>query len=141
MTSHSRLSVNFPRVAAVAAAALVAMSLGLVADHRAEASGDALPLGDADLAETRTSQILAAGVTLTRMGRTRRHPTRSTRPGRRGGGPRPAWLRRAVVDQPRHGAGDGRDVAAGDWARHACPARRRGPGVYQQEAHPDQRER
>lgn len=44
-------------------------SLGPAPDARALPSGTALPLGDADLVETRATQVLAAGVTLTRITR------------------------------------------------------------------------
>ncbi|GHJ40990.1 hypothetical protein Sm713_65990 [Streptomyces sp. TS71-3] len=50
-----------------AAAAAAALSLVLVPTHHVEAAGAALPLGDADLPEARSTQSLADGVTLTRI--------------------------------------------------------------------------
>jgi hypothetical protein len=55
------------RATAVALAVLAAAYSGLIATGPARAAAGALPLGDADLAETRTSQTLATGVTLTRI--------------------------------------------------------------------------
>ncbi|HEY0472194.1 MAG TPA: phosphodiester glycosidase family protein [Kribbella sp.] len=64
MTSSARLS----RVAAAAAASLAAVAtLSIVPTAGADAGGAVLPLGDQNLAETRTSQTLAKGVTLTRI--------------------------------------------------------------------------
>ncbi|MFE9653211.1 phosphodiester glycosidase family protein [Micromonospora sp. NPDC006431] len=53
----------------MAAAALAAVALGVVPQARAEAAADAIPLGDADLTEVRTSRALAEGVTLTHIER------------------------------------------------------------------------
>ncbi|MFC3504664.1 phosphodiester glycosidase family protein [Micromonospora krabiensis] len=54
--------------ALAAAAALAAVTLGVAPGaHAAEAAGAALPLGDTDLTEVRTSSTLATGVTLTRI--------------------------------------------------------------------------
>jgi hypothetical protein len=64
MTSSARLS----RVAAAGAALLAAVAtLSIVPAAGAETGGTGLPLGDQNLAETRTSQTLAKGVTLTRI--------------------------------------------------------------------------
>lgn len=68
----------------------LALGMGLVPHHRAQAAGPVLPLGDRNLVETRTAQPLAPGVTLTRIvrgtlpaaekqiGTTRRGPWRVT---------------------------------------------------------------
>ncbi|MFG2056865.1 hypothetical protein ACGFI9_22865 [Micromonospora sp. NPDC048930] len=53
----------------IAAGALAALALGVVPGARAEAAGDTLPLGDADLTDVRASHALADAVTLTRIGR------------------------------------------------------------------------
>ncbi|WP_370517928.1 phosphodiester glycosidase family protein [Micromonospora sp. MP36] len=53
----------------MAAATLAAVALGVVPQARAEAATDALPLGDADLTEVRTTRALADGVTLTHIER------------------------------------------------------------------------
>ncbi|MGH3368325.1 MAG: phosphodiester glycosidase family protein [Nocardioidaceae bacterium] len=45
----------------------VAVALGLVSHSRADATPETLPLGDPDLEETRSTQTLAEGVTLTRI--------------------------------------------------------------------------
>ena len=63
----------FPRRAALVAAVALAVT-GLsgvvpVTGGAARAGSASLPLGDADLAETRTVQTLAPGVTLTRIER------------------------------------------------------------------------
>ncbi|MFC9909907.1 phosphodiester glycosidase family protein [Streptomyces sp. NPDC127197] len=50
-----------------AAATVAALALLLAPTGQATAADPALPLGDVDLAETRTSQTLADGVTLTRI--------------------------------------------------------------------------
>ncbi|WP_422770498.1 phosphodiester glycosidase family protein [Plantactinospora sp. WMMC1484] len=55
------------RVGAVAAVMTVALGLGLASAARAANSDPTLPLGDSDLAETRSSQTLTRGVTLTRI--------------------------------------------------------------------------
>ncbi|MCX4530861.1 phosphodiester glycosidase family protein [Streptomyces sp. NBC_01669] len=67
MTSHSRYAFRLKRAAAVAAAATAAWSLVLVPTSQAAAADASLPLGDANLEETRSSQTLADGVTLTRI--------------------------------------------------------------------------
>ncbi|MEV7236392.1 phosphodiester glycosidase family protein [Streptomyces sp. NPDC051020] len=67
MTSHSRYAFRPKRAAAVAAAATAALSLILVPTSHAAAADASLPLGDANLEETRSSQTLADGVTLTRI--------------------------------------------------------------------------
>ncbi|WP_433129904.1 phosphodiester glycosidase family protein [Micromonospora sp. CA-240977] len=64
--SHSGLA-GFRRAGALAAAALAAVTLGVVPGGQAEAAVSTLPIGDADLTEVRTSSTLAAGVTLTRI--------------------------------------------------------------------------
>ncbi|MET8349036.1 phosphodiester glycosidase family protein [Micromonospora sp. NPDC005206] len=64
--SHSGLA-GFRRAGALAAAALAAVTLGVVPGARAEAAASTLPIGDADLTEVRTSSTLASGVTLTRI--------------------------------------------------------------------------
>jgi hypothetical protein len=56
------------RTGILAAATAVALAVGLVPGAPA-LGGSALPLGDADLAETRTTETLARGVTLTRITR------------------------------------------------------------------------
>jgi Phosphodiester glycosidase len=59
---------KIPRRAATAAVAVLAVvSSGLIATGPAQAAAGALPLGDADLTETRTTQALVSGVTLTRI--------------------------------------------------------------------------
>src|SRR5437763_3655420 len=55
------------RAAAIDAAVLAASALGLVPAGRAVAGTDHLPLGDPDLAETRSVVTLADGVTLTHI--------------------------------------------------------------------------
>jgi hypothetical protein len=55
------------RTSALFVATLLAASFGLALGPSADAAGEALPLGDADLAETRTTRTLAPGVTLTRI--------------------------------------------------------------------------
>ncbi|MEU5722803.1 phosphodiester glycosidase family protein [Micromonospora sp. NPDC047738] len=60
---------RFRRSGAIAAATLAAVALGVVPQARAEAATDALPLGDADLTEVRTSRALTEGLTLTRIER------------------------------------------------------------------------
>ncbi|MCW3815880.1 phosphodiester glycosidase family protein [Micromonospora sp. DR5-3] len=60
---------RFRRAGAIAAATLAAVALGVVPQARAEAATDALPLGDADLTEVRTTRALADGVTLTHIER------------------------------------------------------------------------
>lgn len=61
------MAPRIPRRAAAALAVLAAVVSGLIAPAPTHAATSALPLGDADLAETRTTQTLAAGVTLTRI--------------------------------------------------------------------------
>jgi hypothetical protein len=113
MTSYSRLSADLRRVAAVTAAALTALALGLVAVQPAQASGDALPLGDADLAETRASQALVDGVTLTRIVRgTEPAPADQINTTTRG-----PWVVNVLTIDPRNTRGHleatyGRDLAA-----------------------------
>ncbi|TDD39379.1 phosphodiester glycosidase family protein, partial [Nonomuraea terrae] len=48
-------------------AATALLGLALAPTAHAASADTALPLGDADLAETRTTQTLADGVTLTRI--------------------------------------------------------------------------
>jgi exopolysaccharide biosynthesis protein len=67
MTSSTDFISGRRAAAAVTAVLMAAMALGLGQSSNAEASGGTLPLGDPDLAETRTSQTLARGVTLTRI--------------------------------------------------------------------------
>ncbi|MGW1090944.1 phosphodiester glycosidase family protein [Streptomyces sp. NPDC002596] len=67
MNSHSRYVFRLKRAAAVAATATAALSLVLVPTSYAAAADASLPLGDANLEETRSSQTLADGVTLTRI--------------------------------------------------------------------------
>ena len=55
------------RTSAVFAATLLAASSSLAGSPSADAAAETLPLGDADLAETRTTRTLAPGVTLTRI--------------------------------------------------------------------------
>ncbi|MBX9394690.1 phosphodiester glycosidase family protein [Streptomyces sp. TRM72054] len=61
-TTSYRAGLSRAAAATAAALALLAAPSG-----QAAAADPGLPLGDADLAETRTSQTLAAGVTLTRI--------------------------------------------------------------------------
>jgi exopolysaccharide biosynthesis protein len=75
MTSHSRSSSTGLKRAAAATTAVVTAALtfllapaGQAADATdATAAGASLPLGDADLVETRDTETLAPGVTLTRI--------------------------------------------------------------------------
>ena len=55
------------RVASMTALSVVAMAFGLILYGRADAADETLPLGDANLTESRTSQNLAEGVTLTHI--------------------------------------------------------------------------
>src|SRR5437763_361651 len=55
------------RVAVLAVALLATLPLGFVSDRLAAASAETLPLGDPDLAETRTSQTLGNGDSLTHI--------------------------------------------------------------------------
>ncbi|MEU6141051.1 phosphodiester glycosidase family protein [Streptomyces sp. NPDC047081] len=65
MTSKTRPRTRIARAAATTAAALTLVLTPT--GHASAASGPALPLGDPDLTETRGSQVLADGVTLTRI--------------------------------------------------------------------------
>ncbi|MEV4755788.1 phosphodiester glycosidase family protein [Micromonospora sp. NPDC049559] len=67
MTATSLFAAGFRRAGAATAVVTAAIALGLTPGGHAEAATTALPLGDADLTETRGSQSLAAGVTLTRI--------------------------------------------------------------------------
>jgi exopolysaccharide biosynthesis protein len=68
VTSYSRFSSRLKRAAATTTAfATAALTLVLAPAGHAIASDATLPLGDADLVETRTSQTLADGVILTRI--------------------------------------------------------------------------
>ncbi|MEU2612137.1 phosphodiester glycosidase family protein [Micromonospora sp. NPDC007271] len=60
---------RFRRAGALAAATLAAVAVAAVPQARAEAAAGALPLGDTDLPEVRTTRALADGVTLTRIER------------------------------------------------------------------------
>jgi hypothetical protein len=55
------------RAVSIAAAVITASALGLVPNSPAAAGGDTLALGDPGLPETRTSQTLTGGVSLTRI--------------------------------------------------------------------------
>jgi hypothetical protein len=74
MTSHSRTSFGLKRAAAATTAlltaALTASTFLIAPASQAADAADAepsLPLGDVDLVETRTTETLAPGVTLTRI--------------------------------------------------------------------------
>ncbi|MFB7325559.1 hypothetical protein [Streptomyces sp. NPDC056190] len=68
MTPNSRSVSGLKRAAAVAtAAATAALTFVLAPTSHAAAAETSLPLGDAGLEETRSSQTLADGVTLTRI--------------------------------------------------------------------------
>jgi Phosphodiester glycosidase len=68
MTSRLAPStVRLRHLASAAAALLLGLGLSGVALAPAQAEAEALPLGDRDLAETRTTRTLGPGVTLTRI--------------------------------------------------------------------------
>jgi len=67
MAPSSRFALQWHRAVTVMTTLLAAAALALVPDSPAHAESDTLPLGDPDLAEQRTSQTLAEGVTLTRI--------------------------------------------------------------------------
>src|SRR5215475_5858434 len=67
MTNTPSASSWFRRAGAAAAAATAALVFGLVPSAHAAASNAPLPLGDSDLTETRSTQTLADGVTLTHI--------------------------------------------------------------------------
>src|SRR5262245_39951779 len=84
---------------AVATAACLAAAL--LPAGRAVAAGQGLPLGDPGLAETRTGQILAPGVTLTRIVRgTEPAPSDQINTTRRG-----PWVVNVLTIEPRHARG------------------------------------
>jgi hypothetical protein len=82
---------------------LAAAALGLVpvAAAPASASGSVLPLGDADLTETRTSQAVAGGVTLTRVVR----GTEPAPPGQINTSTRGPWVLNVLTIDPRRARG------------------------------------
>lgn len=73
MTHYPPSASWFRRVGAVAVAATAGLVFGFVPGAHAATGGPTLPLGDPDLTETRSTQTLAAGVTLT-------HIVRGTQP-------------------------------------------------------------
>jgi hypothetical protein len=95
-----RLSFHPPRRALAVAAALAAL-VGLMPSGPAAASRPALPLGDANLVETRSSQSLARGVTLTHIVR----GTDPAQPGQINTTPRGPWQINVLTIDPRTARG------------------------------------
>lgn len=67
MISQTSSLSRLRRSGAVAAAIVATVGIGLLPAGPATAGGTSLPLGDADLAESRSVETLARGVTLTRI--------------------------------------------------------------------------
>ncbi|WP_410813426.1 phosphodiester glycosidase family protein [Micromonospora sp. 067-2] len=67
MTIHTPLVPRLRRAGAVAAVVTAVLGFGVAPAAQAAADNATLPLGDADLVESRSSQTLTRGVTLTRI--------------------------------------------------------------------------
>ncbi|WFE53181.1 phosphodiester glycosidase family protein [Micromonospora sp. WMMD1155] len=67
MTIHTSFVPRLRRVGAVAAVVTAVLGFGVAPAAHAAPDAASLPLGDADLAESRSSQALTRGVTLTRI--------------------------------------------------------------------------